>query len=185
MVYCKMEKKTFKSGKSEYKKLIIALLVLFLIAGTFIIYLSWPLLTGKTIVVATRPVDPFDMFRGQYIVINYEISQIPAIAEAKEGDSVYVSLKEDETNVWRYDFGSLTKPAEGTFIKGRIRWVSDSSMSVEYGVEQFFFESKASFPTTNMTVELKVSASGQARISNLLHNGQPIEMTYQNLSLTS
>ena len=180
-----MEKKTSKSGKSEYKRLVITLLALFLIAGTFIIYLSWPLLTGQTIVIATRPVDPFDILRGQYLTINYEISQIPAIAEAKEGDTVYVSLKEDETGVWRYDSGALVKPVEGTFIKGKVKWPSGTSISVEYGVEQFFFESGARFPTTNMTVELKVSAGGQARISQLLQNGKPLDMTYQNLSLTS
>ena len=58
--------------RREYKKLIATLGVICIIIGVFILYLAWPLMTGKTIVLATRPIDPFDIFRGQYIVINYE-----------------------------------------------------------------------------------------------------------------
>lgn len=166
-------------------RLIIGLVILLGIISVFISYLSWPLLTGKTIVLATRPIDPFDILRGQYIQINYEISNLPAILEAKKNDLVYIILKEDENGIWRYQEASLTVPKDKTFIRGKITSIYNNQISVEYGIEQYFFERNAQLPTTNLTVEAKVDSSGQARISKLLHNGKPVEIEYKNMSITS
>jgi len=161
----------------HYTRLVIALSVLLGIAGIFVLYLSWPLLTGKTIILDTMPVDPFDILRGQYIIINYQISNIPSVEGAKQGDSVYVILKEDEDKIWRHQ--------EVVFIKGTIRSIYGSSMRVEYGIEQFFFERNAQFPQNDLTVEAKLSSSGQARVVQLLHQGKPINITYKKVELTS
>lgn len=166
-------------------RLIVGLIVLLGIVGTFILYLSWPLLTGKTIILATRPVDPFDILMGQYIQINYEISNIPVIQDAKENDYIYVALREGEKGVWKYQEASLIIPEDQTFVRGKITSIYNNQMRVEYGVEQYFFERNAQLPTTNLTVEAKVDSSGQARISKLLHNGKPVEMEYKNVSITS
>lgn len=169
----------------ELKRLFIALGVLLGIALGFILYLSWPLLTGKTIVLATQPVDPFDILRGQYITIRYEVSTVPFVQGAEVGDTVYVSVQEDSSRVWRFQSVSLTKPSAGTFLKGEVERISGGEMSVNYGIEQFFFERDAQFQTRDLTVEAKVSSSGQARISDLLVNGTPVDMKYQKLTLTS
>ena len=165
-------------------RLILGLIVLLGITGTFILYLTWPLLTGKTVILATRPVDPFDILRGQYITINYEISTIPVIGGAKEGASVYVILKEDENKIWRYQEASLSKPV-GTFIKGAITSIYGGNMRIEYGIEQYFFERNAELPRRDLTVEAKISSSGQARIVELLMNGTSLNITYKKPSLTS
>lgn len=169
----------------HYARLILGLAVLLGVAGTFILYLSLPLLTGKTAVLATRPIDPFDILRGQYIIINYEISNIPAIQEARQGDSVYVILKEDENRIYRHQGVSLTMPKDAAFIKGTIKSINGGNMGVEYGIEQYFFERNAELPTRDLTVEVKISSSGQARISNLLYQGKPVEIKYQKAKLTS
>ncbi len=171
---------------NQYIRLIIALAAILGIAGTFILYLSGPLLTGKTIVLATRPVDPFDLFRGQYIVINYEISSVPALPGSKQGNPIYVILKEDENKIWRYQGASLTLPKDSDFIKGTINSIYGSNMQVEYGIEQFFFERDAHIETRNMRVEVKIDDTGQARIKQLLdENLKPINITYRKPSLTS
>lgn len=166
-------------------RLVIGLIVLLGIAGTFTLYLSWPLITGKTVVLATHPVDPFDILMGQYIQINYDISNIPTVQNAKENYYIYVTLKEDENGVWRYQEASLTIPQDQTFIRGKITSIYNNQMRVEYGVEQYFFERNAQLPTTNLTIEAKMDSSGQARISKLLHNGKPVEIEYKNVSITS
>lgn len=169
----------------QYTRLLVALAVLLGIAGTFLLYLAWSSLTGHTIVLALRPVDPFDPFRGQYIILNYEISTIPFVNGAKEDDAIYVALREDENKIWRYESTSLKKPQQGTFVRGIIKSIYGDTMRVEYGIEQFFFERHAEFPQRDLTVEVKVSSSGQARISQLLHEGKPINITYTKPSLTS
>ncbi len=182
-----MEKKIDYYGKMKsYKRLIMGLGVLLGITGILILYLSWPLITGKTVVLATRPIDPFEILRGQYFSINYDISSIPFIKDAAIGDNVYVSLREDADHIWRLQEASLTIPSRNkTFIKGKIQSINSNQMWIEYGIEQYFFERNAQLPTTNITVEAKISQLGQARISQLLHNGKPVDIKYQKVTLTS
>ena len=167
----------------HYKRLIIALAVLIGIAISFILYLSFPLLTGKTIILKTQPVDPFDLLRGQYLIINYEISGVNLPKEAKEGDIVYVSLKEGDDKIWRSDKVLLSKPDNGVFIRGTAKQ-SWQGLRVEYGIEQYFFERGAHVPRMD-SVKVKVDASGQARIVELLINGTSLNITYKKPSLTS
>lgn len=171
--------------KKEYVRLLLSLIVIFIILINVILYLAWPLLTGTTVVLATRPVDPFDILRGQYITIRYEISSIPSISGAIEGETVYVSLREDNTGIWRYEGRSLTKPTKGAFIKGDIKRTTGENAFVEYGIEQYFFERGATIPQTNLTIEVKLSSSGHARISQLLQHGKPLEIQYEEKGLAS
>ena len=168
----------------QYIRLIIALAVVLGISGIFILYLSMPLIGGKTVVLKTQPVDPFDIFRGQYMTISYEISRIDFPPEAKEGDPVYVSLEEDEDGIWNGKGSSLNKPDGGVFIKGTLRQ-SWRGLTAEYGIEQYFFERNAELPWRNIQVKAKIGNSGQARIVELLQDGKPINITYREPRLTS
>ena len=168
---------------NQYKRLIIALAVLIGIAGSFILYLSFPLLTGKTVILKTQPVDPFDLLRGQYLIINYEISGADLSAEAKEGDTVYVLLKESDDKIWHADKVLLNKPNNGVFIRGTAKQ-SWRGLGVEYGIEQYFFERDAHIPRMD-SVKVKIDGSGQARIVELLMNGTALNITYKKPSLTS
>lgn len=168
----------------ELTRFMLALGILLGTASIFTLYLSWPLLTGTTVILKTQPIDPFDVFRGQYITINYEISRIDLPAEAKEGDAIYVSLKEGEDKIWHAEKTSLSKPDSGVFIRGTAKQ-SWRGLSVEYGIEQYFFERNAELPWRDLEVKVKIDASGQARIVELLQNGKPINITYKKPSLTS
>jgi uncharacterized membrane-anchored protein len=37
---------------------------------------AWPVWTGETIYLRARPVDPRDLFRGDYVVLAYEIDSV-------------------------------------------------------------------------------------------------------------
>lgn len=154
------------------------------IALLFIIYLSWPYLVGQEIVLDTRPVDPFDPLRGQYMVINYEVGTIPSLAGAEEGETVYVALAEED-GIWRYADAGFERPSNGIFLRGTVMRNNGETMNVRYGIEQFFFERNADVPTTNITVAVKVSDMGGARILGLLQNGEPVDITYKPVSLKS
>src|SRR3954465_3838106 len=69
-----------------------------------------PLLTGQTVLVRVVPVDPRDLFRGDYVILSYEFSRMPpqgveGISEvqrrggSKEGRTVYVPLVPDSDGV--------------------------------------------------------------------------------------
>src|SRR3989344_4515462 len=105
-----------ESKNKEYLKLVVVLVVLFSILGGFLLYVSYPLLGTKTVVLATQPVDPFDLIRGQYITIRYEIGSIPSVDGAQIGDNVYVVLEEDSTGISRYKSASLDKPSKDNLL---------------------------------------------------------------------
>ena len=174
------------SKNKEYLKLAIVLGVLFLILGGFLLYVSIPLLSTKTAVLDTYPVDPFDLVRGQYITIRYEIGTIPLIDGAEVGNKVYVSLMEDSNGISRYKSASLNKLSkDDSFIRGQISYIYKDTMGIEYGIEQYFFERGARFETQGMEVKVKLSGNGGARIVELLQDGKPIKITYEDKNLTS
>jgi len=183
-----METKISSQSKSDsaigqYSRLGIVLVILIGVIIIFSLYLAWPLMTGKEIILEIRPVDPFDIFRGQYMAIAYSISSVSVPEGVNSGDNIYVLLEENNS-VWNYKSVSLVKPSSGDFIKGEVKYVSGQTAQVEYDVEQYFFERNAQVPRFNQ-IKLKISSSGQARIVELLNDGKPIEIQYQNLSLTS
>ena len=168
---------------NRYKRLIITLAVLMGIAGSFILYLSYPLLTGTTVILKTQPVDPFDIFRGQYLTISYEISRVNLSENTKEGNTVYVSLKESEDKIWHADKVLLNKPESGVFIRGTAKQTF-RGLAVEYGIEQYFFERDAYVPRMDST-KVKVDSTGQARIVELLMEGKSLNITYKKPSIVS
>jgi uncharacterized membrane-anchored protein len=171
--------------KKQYIGLMIVVSIILVVVFSFILYNQWPLMTGDKIVLATQPVDPFDPFRGQYMTINYEISRISDVEGFEEGNPIYISLKEDEQGIWRKDDVSKSKPQRGDFIKGEVISIHGNSVRIEYGIEQFFFERHAQLPTRNITVEVSVASSGRAKLSQMLHNGEPIEIEYEKFDIKS
>ena len=86
---------------------------------------AMPLWTGAEVRVATLPVDPRSMFRGNYARLNYDFSTLPedaldGVREFRAGEVVYVSLESGEDGLHRYAGASLERPAEGVFLRGRI-----------------------------------------------------------------
>ncbi len=94
-----------------------------------------PLLTlqlGQEIKIKTMPVDPRDIFRGDYVTLNYEINEIPiekAPAVFKEEKNwseqrrtaLYVILKKDG-DYYVVDHAVLEKPKDGIYMKGYYEW---------------------------------------------------------------
>ena len=165
--------------KKQFLGLILVCCLVLLVLLSFIFYNQFPIWTGKQIILKTNPVDPFDPFKGQYMQINYEISTIQN-SNFSIGDSVYILLNKDESGIWRYSNYSKTKPESGDFILGKVGYVYGNTARIEYGVEQYYFERNAQFATSNLTIELKVASSGRASIIQLLQDGKPIEIKYQN-----
>ena len=86
-------------------------------------YKQFTVVTGTTVTLAVRPVDPYDIFRGDYVRINYSIAELdralftaggtatPAPTGSAGtgiredliavGPSVYLELARDDTGIWR------------------------------------------------------------------------------------
>jgi uncharacterized membrane-anchored protein len=109
--------------------------------------------TGKTLFLGTVPVDPSDPFRGDYVSLKYEISEIPlkslkgAISSDKSSQ-YYTVLKKGEENLFELDYCASVKPGEDlVFIKGRneYRWFNPATqkyLPLKYGIEKYFVQQK-------------------------------------------
>lgn len=138
---------------------------------------AMPRWTGTEVRVATAPVDPRSMFRGNYARLNYAFSTLPEDAldgfgELRAGEVVYVSLESGEDGLHRYARASLERPAEGLFLRGRIQR-GRAPYRVRYGIEAFFAPKEEALRLERELREggvavLKVSASGRAAIEGVI-----------------
>ena len=134
--------------------------------------------TGREYVLDTRPVDPRDLFRGDYVVLRYDISSLNYCCY-EVGETIYVMLEERD-GIWRADGHEHQPPTEARpFIRGqvsRVSSVSGRSLDVEYGIESYFvpegagrdIEAKIRQGNGQVRVRIAVDPSGTAVIKDLL-----------------
>jgi uncharacterized membrane-anchored protein len=109
--------------------------------------------SDKTVVLRTAPVDPRDPFRGDFVILDYEVGSVPSLLMdtlilEERGDvyrRVYASLKTDINGVAQVTKLSVKKPDSGLFLRGSVggarSWWSDSKTGqVKYGIEKLFVE---------------------------------------------
>lgn len=143
--------------------IISAIAVQFLILGQMAAKREWILRTAPTVWLRTAPVDPRDLFRGDYVRLGYEIGTIPPskfspelkrrlTERTQEANRiyrrreivVYVSLAVTDSGVAEIAGADLTPPATGLYIKGRARpGLADERAAlwnVAYGIDAWYVQ---------------------------------------------
>ena len=143
--------------------------------------------TGKTVLLETQPVDPRDPLRGDFVRLNYKISNVPrekfspaANGEIPAGAKIFVALAPAGTNgFWEVTCASLEsfRPADGeVLLRGKSQWSWRSQsgpVHIEYGLEQYFVAEGTGNPRGKLTVQAAVSGSGRASIKEVFVDGKP------------
>jgi uncharacterized membrane-anchored protein len=99
-----------------------------------------PLVFGQRLLLKVVPVDPRDLFRGDYVVLDYRFAGLPydfAGQAPREsiGQDVFVTLrKEGDHHVG--DRMSSNRPSTGPYIRGTL----DSLGRVNCGIEAYYVE---------------------------------------------
>src|SRR3989338_5741046 len=119
----------------------IGIFWLLIIVG-FVAIKEFTLQTGTDVILKTMPVDPRDLFRGDYVILRYEISTLDlnilkTDSEFVENDKVYVSLDIDEEG-YGNPTGVYRNQPEELYITGKVTNVRDNQLTVEYGIESYF-----------------------------------------------
>jgi uncharacterized membrane-anchored protein len=142
---------------------------------------------GQLVLLETRPVDPRDLLRGDYVTLGYKIGDVPTslfsppiVGNLSPGHMVYVALaKQGEFHeVVRASLEPL-EAAEGEVVmKGRNdprRWwaTQTNSVHLEYGLEQYYVREGTGNPRGKLTVQAAVPASGNAIIKQVFVDGIP------------
>ncbi len=113
------------------KFILLVLLQAALLVG-IIAYRHYWVATGERILLKTAPVDPRDLFRGDYIDLSYDISQLDLDAlgaqeRFKPNERVYVLLEKAPDGTFGAQSISRDLPAGKQFIQGRVVYEMQSS----------------------------------------------------------
>ena len=172
------------------KRLFVAIIVIQVVFLLGLVgYREAILINGKTAVLRTVPVDPRDLFKGEYVTLRYEISTLGQnvnnpngksyrlYGNFNEGDSAYVTLTTvGSSNPYStaVQAGEPHKEAD-LFIKGRVTSSKDGTITIEYGIEQYFVPEGRGFEierADDVKVRVKINRSGTAAIEALIVDGE-------------
>ena len=132
---------------------------------------------GKEIRLKAEPVDPLDVFRGNYVVLTYQISNLPVLGEVRRGERVCARLEESD-GAWRASYADPGRPS-GTAICGKARGDASAgeSVGIEDGIETYFAsterarEIEDSIAGGELYVVVDLDDDGSARIERLEGGG--------------
>jgi len=180
---------------------ILAALVLCGLILATVVQRAGILRSGQEARLEVVPVDPRDLFRGDYVVLDYRIGTVDMPKDVTtpftRGQQVFVTLRPDGSNKSKAVAISAERPAvSGTdiVISGVVAFpstcqlneagVSDCKLGrravgVRYGLESYFVpegEGKKIELTPKALLEVvaAVAPSGQAAIKRLLIDGKPV-----------
>ena len=139
---------------------------------------------GKVIMLETERVDPRDLLRGDYLILNYKISNVPTnlfsypVGDLPPGTSVFVAL-EPSGEFFAFAQASTNRlmPAGNQVVaqgkRSRNRLSGTNTIPVDYGLERFYVREGTGNPRGKLTVEAVVSSSGRASIKQVFVDGKP------------
>ena len=171
-------------------KLKILILVLALqsawLLGTALVQ-EHALATGKVILLETARVDPRDLLRGDYLILNYKISNVPTnlfsppvTKDLPNGTKVFVALALATNQFYvvvKASTNEFVPATDEVLLKGKSTWPrwnpATNSIHVEYGLERFYVAEGTGNPTGKLTAQVVVSASGRGHVKEVFMDGKP------------
>ncbi|KGP72140.1 GDYXXLXY domain-containing protein [Pontibacillus yanchengensis] len=130
---------------------------------------------GETVTLQTAPVDPSDVFYGDYVILNYEVSTIPEgqlnEEELERGDKVFVYLAPVDDGSYEVQRASIQKQdakENEVIMTGRYEFKANDGFQVDYGIGRYYVEDNTGETYENhsgdMTVEVAIAPWGQKKI---------------------
>jgi uncharacterized membrane-anchored protein len=150
---------------------------------------------GVEVTLQTQPVDPRDLLRGDYVVLRYDLSQLPAgpltaKPSATRKPVVFVKLAPNANGLYAaVSVHSEPVPvtAPEILIRGRVSYTCGTTspvfcdrLTIKYGLESYFVpegEGKKLEDARNqqkLRIVVAVLPSGRATIKRLLLDGEPV-----------
>ena len=156
---------------------LIAIAAQFIVLSGMIFMQMIPHVSGTTVWLKVVPVDPRDMFRGDYVILSYEMNR-PSSGSWPDfhpdgstvGSAVYVPLVLDADGIHHRAERYLSEPpTSGLYIKGN----RQTNGRIEYGIERFYVQAGTGLDyeqaarTGTLSAEIAIGGDGQAGVKQL------------------
>lgn len=136
------------------KQLLLACAVPVLILFGMTVAPLYTLIKGDEILLQTVPVDPSNLFRGDYVALQYEAEEVPSALvdkdvvtkiEAGEYDLTVYVLLEKKDGIHTPVKVSLNKPKKGIYLKGKLEYLGSNNVQqrvayLTYSLDKYFLE---------------------------------------------
>lgn len=128
-------------------------------------------MTGERATLQVVPVDPRDLLRGDYVIINLAAARISSdvkgSAAAKKGDRIFVGLSTAGEEPAQPVVVTKDRQSAGSLaIAGTVRSVSQDHIRVDYGIDAFFLPEGEGRKIERLAADrllLEVSITGDGR----------------------
>lgn len=146
--------------------------------------------SGREIVLPVVPVDPRDLFKGDYVRLGYPISTIPATARKDEGiDTVkeaFVTIEQGADQTWSVVGIDKTFPKATSANRIVLRarpgngWGANGWRTIRYGIERYYVpegkggDLEALARDRKLAVVVAVDQRGNAVITGLSSEGKRV-----------
>jgi uncharacterized membrane-anchored protein len=143
-------------------------------------------------VIQVQPLDPRDLFRGDYVILGYPITQL-TLTEGElpkgieKGATFYAVLKPGENDVWSVSRLSASYPSDVSapdlVLRGRVQSVyagaegKGFTLNARYGIETYFVPEGEGKVIEKQVLEktvkaiVAVGADGEAALKGLIIDG--------------
>ena len=164
-------------------------------ACTVLVQLAFPLkmifdrelilLRGETFLMKIKPLDPYDAFRGRYVMISYEDSEVPMSEKFQHMENLkelYITVKKDEHGMLVYDQVTLQPPTDtNSYIREEAESYGfsydDNQIWIDLPNRYYMNENKAPIAERLLSEAYAevVIYRGQAILKGIQVKGMPIE----------
>jgi uncharacterized membrane-anchored protein len=180
---------------TAFRKILLSLAIVALaqtgVLGAMVVDRVRLLSSGREITLPIVPVDPRDLFRGEYVRLGYEVGRVPARLldgpRPRHNAPFYVVLEKKPDGAWAPVKISSSRPTETSpdriVLRGRslFGWPPTTSpnamVGVRYGIESYFVPEgdgkrlEALAREKRMAALIAVDARGNAAIKGLIIDG--------------
>jgi uncharacterized membrane-anchored protein len=176
----------------------VSLLVVAALQSLVLLWMVWDrvslLANGREIKAAVVPVDPRDVFRGDYVTLGYGFNTGADVAlpeGSRQGDTVYALLKNQGPAEWAVTSISATRPSasgeDEVVLKGIVEFVRRGPQPgapmlgrLRYGIERFYLpegtggDLEAQVREKRVVAVLAVGGGGSVALKGLEADGKRI-----------
>lgn len=138
---------------------------------------------GNVVLLKTRPIDPRDLFRGDYVNLRYEITTLDNALRRdshrfERGDAVYVRLMKKDRKYWEPIAVYSYLPDDGNvYLRGEC---VNGLEEVRYGIESYFVPEGKGWNierqrSENVFIEVAIDTLGNGTIKQLFIGDNPVK----------